>query len=1118
MLGAIACKRDEPREEGKALPNLVLQMGAYDTPTNTALIPDIRLFTFYRGTGNDKRFREEVLNLSRTSTRISARVRVGEWYLAMVAPPRSSAFLQPQSGLSMAETPLYRYTPAVDAVTGKSADADEVFVVNEPVTINANQETTLVTRLDRNVAMVELVVNKATANFNKAATDHVIELHRVPSTVSYTGALLPDKHHPDTLPAGQYLRAPVTLEDHPAESGYLCSDTVRFLIPAHRGSDFLAAQPADTTTLKMLLRVNFQRTGGTRFIKSKEIPVVAKCNHVLRVCLNINDGLAFFTETLPWYKVNIAETVGEGYTNWLYVKRGATGNGQSWRDPLPDISTAIDKALLLQARSIALHGILVAGGDATGVYEEDFVIPANVKIFGGWAGTSGTELPSNDPAAPYTSVHRDLAACKAIVSPRSSGITLTASASLLDGFIVREVTGNFVPLVVGNASAWINAVEVRDNTSTAAHVLSVTSGVATNLLVADNSKGVSLATAGTLVNATIANNAASSSFAGKLQNSVYWGNAGSMTTTGATIQYSAFTGTDTVPVPGLKNFVINADNTAWFSDSEVIPGPHFSLATAPGYAAGTLTPNRAPMLGRGNQALFDAVTAAMSVKKDIDGNPRHNEATDAGCYEGVGPVKGFRLRWNMSSIYISTKANNESEHPAILFDNAEGAYVKWWVEEKKIISQYYSLMLGYTAGEGSTDNLGMFKLKSGATANTTNDERTCGVVTLRSNLGAYLPDIDLNVYQTPGSSKPWTSGYAGSFHRNSEVEERLISGTNSGQWTVRVVSGVDWIKIDTHPRGHNGGIVEETFGGEVSGTGNIAFRVGMKSTLPPGHAPRYGLINILRGGGAALFFVRQGEEPDYIYGPNSPGRTLTPPVGRPDAVKFSPYNLTDPLGRFDADGVPLGKNGGGFVDYPSKTGYFFKFSDTRAFYPDNSIAGTKLTTSYTTAWSDDNEPCPPGYHTPTNPQFVESYFLNKKTNESFSGDGNTTFVWGRLADGYFDRLATGDVREVGTGADRATEGLLIYNDYNNACVFFPMAGKRVTLAPGDRFFTTGGISGGSYVQWTLTRTPQSDKGAYKDNVFATHSYGTGQTGHLGMSCITNETKKSEAASVRCVKD
>ena len=208
--------------------------------------------------------------------------------------------------------------------------------------------------------------------------------------------------------------------------------------------------------------------------------------------------------------------------------------------------------------------------------------------------------------------------------------------------------------------------------------------------------------------------------------------------TGATLQYSAATGT--APLPGRNNFPLYENNTAWFSTSVTIPDPHFNLAGGmPAYAASTLTPNRSPALGRSNQAAFDAVTTAMTEKKDIDGNPRHNDGIDTGCYEGTGSVRGFRLQWNMRSIYISTKADNESEHPAILFDNAEGAYVKWWVETVEIKSSSYSLVLGYNAGEGNTDNLGIFKLKSGSSANTGNSPIDRGRIVLHSNLGSYLP-------------------------------------------------------------------------------------------------------------------------------------------------------------------------------------------------------------------------------------------------------------------------------------------------------------------------------------------------------------------------------------------
>ncbi|MDR2413535.1 MAG: FimB/Mfa2 family fimbrial subunit [Odoribacteraceae bacterium] len=1108
----VTCGRDKNIEDENLSYNLVLRA------TLNEVIPDIRLFAFHKQ-ANVNRFGEEILNLHRSSDKISARVKEGNWDIAMISATSSTPILLPPGGKSMEETPLYRYTPVVDPATGKSSDADEIFITREPVVISPSKESTLSARLDRNVAMVEVIIEHATANFNKAATDHRVELHRVPSTISYTGALLPNKNTPDTLTAEQFLRAPIKLQDHPTESGHLQSNVVRFLVPAHRGTDFSAANPVDTTTLKMLLTVNLQRTAGTRFIKSREIPVVARCNHVMRVRVNVNDGVSFTVELLPWSGYDIPVTVGSEYSNWLYVKRGGSGNGLSWSDPLPDVSTAISMAASLKAQSLRVNGILVAGGTATGgtatggtatgAYEESFSVPAGIKIFGGWTGTPGEELPANNPLAPYTSSRRDLANRKAIISPRASGIVLDADSTLLDGVIIKEVSGSVIPLLVDNVSARVNAVEVRDN-NTSGNAIIFLSGTGTNVLVANNANNVYLDNSATLVNATIVNNTAAAIFYGKLQNSVYWGNGGTPVMNG-TIQNSAFSGAK--PPAGTRNIAINAGNTVWFSSTDTVPGPHFDLSPAAGYATSSTNPNRSPLLGRGDSLLFNAAVATAALRTDINGRPRHNADTDIGCHEGVGSVRGFNLRWNMTSIYISTKENRESEHPAILFDNAEGAFVKWHVTVKSVTSTSFSVVQGRESGGGNAVHLGVFKLKSGK-ENTGNSPIVCGKIALGSNLGNYLPSTELDVYQTPGKSAPWTNGYAGSFHRNNEVEERLVFGSNTGNWIVRIVSGLDWIKIDRHPRGYNSGIVEETFGGILSGSGNIEFRVGMKSALPSNASPRYGLIAIDRAGGVALFFVRQGEAADYIYGPSDPGRTKAP-AGRPDAAKFSPYNLTDPKGSFDKNGVLLGKRGGGFVDYPSKTGYFFKYNNTRAFYPDNTIPGTAITTAFSSIWSAENDPCPSGYHLPSNPEFVEGYFVNEEINTEFSGGVKTTFVWGRLADGYFDRIATPDVRECGSGPNRATEGLIIYNDYNNASVFFPMAGKRIAAEPPGTsdFHAKEGDGGGHYVQWTMTRTPQD---AVK--VFTTHSYGVGNTGHIGMSCSWNDTYKYEATSIRCVKD
>jgi hypothetical protein len=1037
--------------------------------------------------------------------------------MAIVASPADVPLQKPLPGVRAGDAPLYLYDPRIES-NGKSENAAEIFLVNEPVTIVETQSSTLNTRLDRNVAMVEVIVNKATANFNKAATDNRIELHRIPSTISYTGKLLPNTHAPDTLPAGKYLRANVTLKDHPTEKGYLTADTVRFLIPAHRGNDFMAANPVDTITLKMLLAVNFERTGGTRFVKSKEIQAVAKCNKILRVRLNVNDGLALSTEILPWQEVDVNKTLGEGYTNWLYVKYDQHGSGQSWQDPLPSIASAIEMTRRLRAESVTVNGILVAG-EATFDYREGFAVPAKTRIFGGWAGTPGTELSANDTMAPYTSAHRDLLKHKAAIElGTADSITLDSAASLLDGFIITSTAGiSAIPVTVNHATAQINAIEIRNHETQGAHVLSILNGTGTNILVANNNKGVAVGSNGQLVNATIVNNSTASSFKGTLRNSVYWGNGGSVEALGS-IEYSAFPGT--APLPGTGNIPINPSNLAWFSLSDTIPGPHFNVNGTPEYAANVLAPNRSPLLGRGNKAAFDNATATISTagKRDLNGNPRHNGETDIGCYEGAGSATGFRLQWNIKRIYMSSKSNSLSEHPLILSENSENAVVAWRLAVAGAYSSNGTFTPGpsmtnatleTTSGNGSGTMPGIFKIMSSSEANTSDKEVPRGRLRLTSNLGSYLPDIDIDVYQAPGNPRPWEEGYVGSFHRNNETKERYIHGKNSGEWTIRIIHGIDWIKIDGNNKGAYAGEVQEIVGGELKGTGNIKFRVGMKSTLSVGASPRYGLITIQKNGGLALFFVRQGEEADYLFRPEDP---RTQGV-RDNAVKFAPFTLKDPQENESISGRELGAQGGAFSDYPTWIGYWFQWNRSRAYLLGTAKGGSGyIPDLQPTAWESSKEVCPPGYRQANLTEWVHSIYWNVAVpapGNILSPDGQGVlgnYVYGRYADGYYDQLAPDPVDAstdlVGSGPKRAKKGILMINHYNYASVFFPVGGA---MARANLGYVNGAIYETTSVNWVAE---VKEKGKIP---YSTHW----DAGHLGISCST--LSGLESAIVRCVK-
>jgi hypothetical protein len=453
----------------------------------------------------------------------------------------------------------------------------------------------------------------------------------------------------------------------------------------------------------------------------------------------------------------------------------------------------------------------------------------------------------------------------------------------------------------------------------------------------------------------------------------------------------------------------------------------------------------------------------------------------------------------MEALYISPKKDMESEHPAILFKNDAGAYVEWKVSI--VEATQYKLSDAFNAGSGNTANLGVFKL-SPTVANTLNTLHDFGSVLLSSNLGVYLPDKKLPVYQIPGMSSVWNNGYVGSFHRWNETEERYIQGTNSGDWTARVVSGIDWIKMDTNARGYNGGEVIEILGDEIAGTGDIVFRVGMKGKLASATSqPRYGLILIQRIDGVALFFVRQGEAADYLFRKSDYRYITDADKDRNYAEKVSPYNLTDPQGRSNV--ASLGTNGGGFVDYPSQNGYYFQWSSQRAYHPYEALA-TAPPLNNNVAWDKDSDACPPGYHTPTEPAFVHSIYLNRGT--GVVDQSNTNFVYGRLADGFFDKYATADAKYVNAGTtkgivaleDAASYGLLMYNDYNKASVFFPIAGYRLT---GSKYIT------GEDYAWYWTASPRSI-------TLSWHTHW--DKGHLGMSCT--QTPRSTAASVRCFKD
>jgi hypothetical protein len=267
---------------------------------------------------------------------------------------------------------------------------------------------------------------------------------------------------------------------------------------------------------------------------------------------------------------------------------------------------------------------------------------------------------------------------------------------------------------------------------------------------------------------------------------------------------------------------------------------------------------------------------------------------------------------------------------------------------------------------------------------------------------------------------------------------------------------------------------------------DIMFRIGLQRNFTAWHdnnnPARYAVVLLTYGTPAKeqKIFIRQGEGADYLMyneAINSGGFSHSGSSKRPAAVKFSPYNLKDPNG-----GTPtavttapsgIGYQGGGFVDYPTKAGYYFRFNyNTQAFAPHSphsNISGWNDTQDGVEYWSSNQnvtETCPDGYHRPTdgstsshvpsgannvnNSEFRQSLWLNPQTGDAKSSLDNS--FWGYYADGWFDRRVLGQVLSgadyansavaVGT-ADIAYQGRLFFNPNTHASLFFPSNGYRM---------------------------------------------------------------------------
>ena len=305
--GVVGCSTDYYQEEGTKSNGLL----KLEAKTSAAVaftanpMQDTRMLISYRGGTYDGKFSYEIYNIERQAVTLTSQIRTGDWNLTLLSPQGAATKIHnPVTGQSMAGQLMYEYTPTLDE-NGKSTPAAEfLFGKTALPTVVVDQTTTVgnVT-MARNVARVEFFVEKAN-NIDLNGTQK-LELIGVPSKIDWEGHLMPSKTTPALL--SESLKG--ILKFKTLTGGGYESDTLAYVIPAHRGTDFLNLDgslnpnPQDIVVPKMSVRIIITNgLGEVMMDKTKELPMAVRCNQIMRVKLKLNSldfTLKYNFEALP---------------------------------------------------------------------------------------------------------------------------------------------------------------------------------------------------------------------------------------------------------------------------------------------------------------------------------------------------------------------------------------------------------------------------------------------------------------------------------------------------------------------------------------------------------------------------------------------------------------------------------------------------------------------------------------------------------------------------------------------------------------------------------------------------------------------------------------------------
>lgn len=251
---------------------------------------------------NNWQFVQKAVGVTHGTNQLSMNIEAKKWNIALATAETniSSDIISPRrgdarTGLMWETTPVSGALPSMPELRTAYLDAVNVL----PNTTNTAGPATLF----RNVAWVKVVIDK-TRGLDPAG-EHKFELNNVPTKLSWDGKLYPSAAAP-TVSASP-MKGTFTIGAKATEPDLQESDTLYFVVPAHKGSDYLSSVSAiDTVVPRLNFSVDLALAGTTdRYKKVNiDIPRVPRVNHILLVKLSMLTAVEVSADILDWVDVN----------------------------------------------------------------------------------------------------------------------------------------------------------------------------------------------------------------------------------------------------------------------------------------------------------------------------------------------------------------------------------------------------------------------------------------------------------------------------------------------------------------------------------------------------------------------------------------------------------------------------------------------------------------------------------------------------------------------------------------------------------------------------------------------------------------------------------------------